>query len=206
MKLGVFGGSFDPVHYGHLILAETCREECGLDEVWFLPAATPPHKQDREITAAELRKDMLQLAIGGHNQLRVSSLEIDRGGISYTVDTLRLIKEERPDAELFLLIGADTLCDLPNWHKPADVCELATPIVVRRHGSPEPDLAVLSALVSQQRLEAIRQHQLQTPTIELSSTDLRLRARDGRSLRYRTPRAVEQFILANRLYCQIDSD
>src|SRR5262245_24526798 len=85
MRLGVFGGSFDPVHYGHLLLAESCREQCGLDEVWFVPAATPPHKQGRDMTPARQRVDMLQLAIGGTESFHVSTIEIDRGGVSYTV-------------------------------------------------------------------------------------------------------------------------
>ena len=204
MRLGIFGGSFDPVHYGHLILAETCREECGLDEVLFLPAATPPHKQNHQLSSASDRIEMLQLAIGGHDAMRISTLEIDRGGISYTVDTLRSIKQDFSGAELYLLIGADTLFDLANWREPAEVCELAIPVVFRRQGSPEPDLTVLRGIVSEELLETISQYQVEAPTIELNSTDLRQRAREGRSLRFRTPRAVEQFILTNKLYRRDD--
>ena len=200
MRLGIFGGSFDPVHYGHLILAETCRETCGLDEVWFVPAATPPHKQDREVTPAEVRAEMLQLALGGHDKMNVSRIEMERGGISFTVDTLRAIKNEQPDAELFLIIGADSLFDLPNWREPDEICKLAIPVVVRREGSPQPGMTVLRELVSTERLQTIVEHQVETPTIELSSTDLRERAGKDRSMRFRTPRAVEQFILANNLY------
>src|SRR6185295_4732710 len=93
-RLGIFGGSFDPVHYGHLLLAECCREQCRLDEVWFVPAAVPPHKQGRELTPAEQRIEMLQLAIGGHTAFKVSRLEIDRGGVSFTVDTLAELRRE----------------------------------------------------------------------------------------------------------------
>ena len=107
MRLGVFGGSFDPVHYGHLLLAETCREALQLDELWFVPTATAPHKQGVKVTAPEHRIAMLQLALGGHPQMRVSALEVDRGGVSYTVDTLAAIHQQVPDSvgmhQMFLL-------------------------------------------------------------------------------------------------------
>ena len=114
MRIGILGGSFDPVHYGHLLLAECCREDCQLDQVWLTPAAIPPHKRQREPTPAKARLEMLQLAAGGHAGLEVCSLEIDRGGVSYTVDTLATITRQQTDAQLFLLMGADTLQDLPN--------------------------------------------------------------------------------------------
>ena len=201
MKLGIYGGSFDPVHYAHLLLAETAREQLALDQVWFVPAATAPHKQDREAsTAAKQRIEMLELAIAGHEAFRVCTLEIDRGGVSYTVDTLQTIHEQLPDAELFLLMGADSLADLLTWREPARICELAWPVVSRRHAAPEPDFALLGHLAPPARLLAIEQMRLQMPIMELSSTDLRQRAAEGRSLRYRTPRAVEQYIAAQRLY------
>ena len=118
MRLGIFGGSFDPVHYGHLLLAESCREQCRLDEVWFVPAAAPPHKRSRELTAGQHRIEMLRLAVGGHAAFQVSTLEIERGGLSYTVDTLAEIQQHQPAAELFLLMGADSLVDLPSWREP----------------------------------------------------------------------------------------
>ena len=152
MRLGIFGGSFDPVHFGHLLLAESCREQCQLDQVWLLPAAVPPHKQGQALTSARQRIEMLELATGGHPAFSVSTLEIDRGGVSYTYETLEAIAEAEPDAQLFLLMGADTLYDLPNWREPGRVCELAIPTVVRRSGSPEPDLEVLRPLMDADRL------------------------------------------------------
>src|SRR5690349_9388812 len=109
MRLGLLGGSFDPVHYGHLILAECCREQCHLDAVWFVPAAIPPHKQNHTLSAAADRIEMLKLAIGGHEAFSVYTGEIDRGGVSYTVDTLQQLHDEQPDRELFFLMGADSL-------------------------------------------------------------------------------------------------
>jgi nicotinate-nucleotide adenylyltransferase len=200
MRLGLYGGSFDPVHYGHLLLAECARETLQLDEVWLIPAAVPPHKQTRELAPARHRLAMLELALAGHEQIKSSSLEIDRGGISYTIDTLTAIHQEHPDATIFLLMGADSLHDLPTWREPARICELATIAVVRRGGSPEPDFSILKPIVSDKQRIAIQAAQVQMPLIELSSTDLRRRAATGQSLRFRTPRAVEKYIETHGLY------
>ena len=200
MRLAIFGGSFDPVHYGHLLLAEAAREHLSLDEVWLVPAAVSPFKQGREQTPGKVRLEMLELALGGHEPLRASPLEIDRGGVSYTVETLTAIATQHPAAKLFLLMGADSLRDLPTWREPRRILELATPAVGRRGGSPEPEFRVLEPLVGAARLEEIRSSQFAMPLIELSSTDLRERAARGKSLRYRTPRAVEEYIRAHQLY------
>lgn len=200
MRLGLYGGSFDPVHYGHLLLAECCRETLALDEVWLIPAARPPHKQSRVLAPEKQRYEMLELALAGHEQLRASKLELDRGGVSYTVDTLLSVRELAPGAELFLLMGADSLADLPTWREPRRICELSLPAVVRRGGSAEPDFEALRGVISDERLTAMRAAQVQMPLIELSSTDLRQRAASGRSLRFRTPRAVEKYIETQRLY------
>jgi nicotinate-nucleotide adenylyltransferase len=200
MRLGIFGGSFDPVHYGHLLLAECAREQLLLDELWLIPAAVPPHKQERERASGKARLEMLELALSGHERLKSSAMEIERGGVSYTVETLAAVRGAQPGAELFLLMGADSLRELPTWREPDRICELALPAVVRRGGSPEPDFGVLARLVSPERLAGMRAAQVQMPLIELSSTNLRERAKNGMSLRYRTPRAVEKYIEAQRLY------
>ena len=200
MRLGIYGGSFDPVHYGHLLLAESAREQLALDEVWLIPAAVSPFKVGREQAPAKARLEMLELALSGHEHMRASSLEIDRSGVSYTVETLAEIAAGKPEAELFLLLGADALRDFPSWRQPERICELATPAVVRRGGAPEPDFSGLAAIVSPSRMESIRAAQIQMPLIELSSTELRTRAATGQSLRYRTPRAVEKYIETHRLY------
>ncbi|MGO8748318.1 MAG: nicotinate-nucleotide adenylyltransferase [Thermoguttaceae bacterium] len=200
MRVGLFGGSFDPVHYGHLLLAECCREQCPLDKVLFSPAAVPPHKRDRELTPAAMRAEMLDLAIAGHEQFAVSRFEVERGGISYTIDTLLHFRAEHPGAEFFLLLGADMLHDLPHWHNAAQVCELAIPVAVRRAGVPEPDFACLSSIASLEQIERFRRHQVEMPEIGLSSTEIRKRVAAGRSVRYRTPRAVEKYIQTRALY------
>ncbi len=199
MRLGILGGTFDPVHYGHLLLAECAREQLRLDQVWFLPAATPPHKQLPDLTSVERRLEMLDLAAGGHPALIVSRSEADRGGVNYTVDTLAALDAEDPRRELFFLMGADSLADLPNWREPARICELCVPVVVRRQGL-EPDYSGLAPLVSPERLALIRQHQVEMPLVELSSRDIRARVAAGQSIRYRTPRAVEKYIETHQLY------
>jgi nicotinate-nucleotide adenylyltransferase len=200
MRLGLFGGSFDPVHYGHLLLAECCREQCRLDRVLFLPAAVPPHKQGRELTPAEQRIEMLQLAIAGNESFAVSRFEVDRGGISYTVDTLRHFRQEAPEGELFLLVGADMLYDLPRWREAAVICQLAIPVAVRRPGIEEPGYAHLAGLVSPERLAQFCQYHLEMPEMGLSGSELRRRVTAGRSIRYQTPRAVEKYIETHGLY------
>lgn len=200
MRLGLFGGTFDPVHYGHLLLAESCREQCRLDAVWFLPAAVPPHKRARELTPAAARIEMLELAIAGHPAFSVSRYEADRGGVNYTADTLAHFRREDPEGELFFLLGADMLHDLPNWREPARVCELATAIVVRRSGADPVDFDWLSQVLSAEAIDRIRRHQVEMPEIGISSTEIRRRAAAGRSIRYQTPRAVEKYIETHRLY------
>jgi nicotinate-nucleotide adenylyltransferase len=143
---------------------------------------------------------MLELALAGHEQIKASRVEIDRGGVSYTLDTLAAVRELHPAATLFFLMGADSLRDLPTWREPRQICELAIPAVVRRGGAAEPDFGVLAPLVSPERLAEIRAAQVEMPLVELSSTDLRERAASGRSLRFRTPRAVEKYIESQGLY------
>ncbi len=200
MRIGIFGGTFDPVHYGHLLLAESCREACRLDRVLLVPAATPPHKQRRTFSSGTHRLAMLELALGGHPGILASDIELIRGGVSYTVETLRSLKQQGPDDELFFLLGADSLNELPTWFEPAEICRLALPVVVGRGGSPPPDWQLLAPLVSAERLELIRSHHVSMPLIELSSTDIRQRVASGRSIRFRTPRAVEEYIAAQRLF------
>lgn len=200
MRLGIFGGSFNPVHYGHLLLAETCREQAQLDEVWFVPNAISPLKQDQPPAADRHRVEMLKLAIGGHEAFRLCTLEIDRGGISYTVDTLDQIAKEQPEADLYFLMGADSLVDFSKWREPQRICSLALPLVVRRFGSPEPQYEALGAVLSAEQLSLVRQMTVEMPIIDLSSSDLRRRAAEGLSLRFRTPRAVEKYIEMHGMY------
>ena len=200
MRLGLLGGSFDPVHYGHLLLAECCREQGQLEQVWFLPAAVPPHKQDRALTSAEARIEMLELAIAGQRAFAVNGYEIDRGGVSYTVDTLRHFRQQGPEAELFLLMGADMLYDLPQWRQAEQICRLAIPMVACRPGAGALGFDCLAGLAAPERIELFAQHQIDMPQLDLSSREIRRRVAAGLSIRYQTPRAVEKYIETHALY------
>ncbi len=200
MRLGLFGGSFDPVHYGHLLLAECAREQLALNEVWFLPAASAPHKQGQRQTDIGLRVQMLELATAGNPAFRVSDVEARRDGASYTVDTLEELHAAQPGRELVFLVGADMLHDLPNWRHAQRICQLATIAAVRRRGFAEPSFDCLLAIATPERVAHFARHAVDMPGVELSSSDLRRRAAAGKSLRYQTPAGVEQFIAAQGLY------
>lgn len=200
MRLGILGGSFDPVHYGHLLLAESAREQCQLDQLWFLPAAVPPHKQDRVLTPAEHRVAMLELAIAGEPAFSVCRYEVERGGVNYTFETLSRIKAEYPTSELFFILGADMLHDLPHWREPGQICQLAILVVVARSGVGQPDFSLLSGIAAPERIELMRAHQVVMPQIGISSSDLRKRIARQSSVRFQTPRAVEEYIRIRGLY------
>jgi nicotinate-nucleotide adenylyltransferase len=205
MRLGVFGGTFDPVHTGHLILAEQCREQGRLDQVLFVPAARPPHKQETLPTSFHQRVEMLELAIAGHPAFRIDELEGDRPGPSYTVHTLEALHRKHAGSEFFLLLGSDTLHDLKHWYQPERIAELAGFLVVLRPDWPafsEGELAVTLKLPNQ----ALLPFQLvETPLIDISSRDIRRRIAEGRSVRYLMPRGVEAYIDDKQLYRKNDT-
>ena len=198
MRLGIFGGTFDPIHVGHLILAEQCREQCQLDEVWFVPAAQPPHKMNAVISPSKTRCDMIELAIAGNSHFRLSTVELDRPGPSFTVTTLENLKLEDSTRELFLLIGADSLRDFPSWRNPGRILELATVVAVNRGQSPMPDLAPLRSVFG--NLVESRIRGVEMPAVELSASNIRHRVGVGKSIRYLVPEDVEAFIVKNGVY------
>lgn len=204
MRIGVFGGSFDPVHLGHLILAECCREQAGLDRVVFVPAAVPPHKRDRRLAPAADRLAMLRLATGGHDAFEVSTVELDRGGVSWTVDTLAGLAAVHPGAEIRLILGPDSLADLPTWRDPARILALAEPLAVERDVLD--DVAALAAdrrlvdLAGAERLARLVAGRVRMPAIGIRASGIRERLAAGRSIRYLVPRAVEAYVRTHGLY------
>ncbi len=204
MRIGIYGGSFNPVHLGHLIAAECCREQARLDRVLFMPAATPPHKQGQLLADAADRVAMLTLAVGGHEAFAVSTIEVDRGGVSYTVDTLAVLAQRHPHDTLVLVLGPDALAQLPTWREPqtiADRCEL---VAVERERLDDVAAiardAGLADLLGQERLAALIASRVRMPAIGLRASDLRAAVAAGTSIRYRTPRAVEAFVMSQGLY------
>jgi nicotinate-nucleotide adenylyltransferase len=203
MRIGVYGGSFDPVHIGHLIAAECAREQARLDRVVFVPAAAPPHKPGRILADGRHRLEMLSLAIGGHEAFTVSSVELERGGTSYTVDTLALLAASYPGDTLALLLGPDALAGLPTWREPERIATLAEIVPVERDGLD--DLAAAAAaglarLVGHEAAAAILARRVRMPAIGVRATALRAAVAAGHSIRYQTPRAVERYIATHDLY------
>ena len=195
MRLGLFGGTFDPIHLGHLILAEQCRESCALDRVWLIVAGSPPHKSGGR-TAVGHRLEMTRIAIAGHAAFAVSDIEATRPGPHYSVETLESIRRDRPDDELFFLIGADSLADLPSWREPKRIAQLATIVVVNRPGIEEVDPSRLPDFGPGSHPLAW----VSIPPVGIASSDLRRRLAEGRSIRYMVPRGVEAYIEAHGLY------
>lgn len=198
MRLGIFGGTFDPVHYGHLLLAEQCREQCRLDEVRFIPAGIPPHKLSQAVADGAARAEMLELAVAGHSAFRVDRRELKKTTPCFSVETLAELQAEDGTRELFFLMGADSLHDFLTWREPGRILELATVVAVNRGGAPAPDLGPLERALGpgvRQRVQIV-----DIPGLEISSRDLRRRVAEQKSIRYMTPRAVECFIETQGLY------
>lgn len=201
-RVGVFGGTFDPIHLGHLILAEEARSQLQLDCVYFVPAADPPHKQERVITPVEHRIRMVELATATADFFWVSRVDADRPGPHYTTDMMPLLQAELgPETQLFFLMGSDSLRDLPTWRNPGWLLEHCCLVTFTRPGS-EPDWAAL-----ERTFPGLRRHitLLEMPLLEISSTDLRARAQAGQTIRYQVPCAVEAYIRKYRLYESTDA-
>lgn len=200
-RLGVIGGSFDPIHTGHLLLAEIAREKLGLDRVLFIPAAVSPLKLDAEPRAtAKQRAEMLRLAINGNEFFDVDEREIKRGGASYTVDTLQELAAENAASDLYFLMGADSLASFDRWKSPEEICKLARVIVLARGGNAKPDVQELAKFLPEP--ESAAQQIIAMPQVEISSSDLRQRIGAKQSVRYQIPPAVAAYINAEALYVE----
>ena len=200
MNLGIFGGTFDPVHYGHLQLAETCRQELSLDQLRIIPARNPPHKPGQQITDGNARAEMVALAVSGYPEFVVDRRELRRQGPSFTVDTLQELADENSGADLFFLMGTDSLEEFPEWREPERIAELATVVAVNRPGHPLPGTGELVNRLGASLAARIRL--LTHPGTDISASDLRDRIRQGISVRFFTPRAVEIFLTEHNLYAQ----
>jgi nicotinate-nucleotide adenylyltransferase len=187
-RIGVFGGTFDPPHLGHLALAECARDQLDLERVIFVPAGSPPHKRRVERSSALRRVAMTRLAVRGNRAFRVSLLEVRRRGPSFTLDTLHDLGRRFPGCRLYLLLGADSLADFANWHRPREILRLATLVVAERpgvRGRVGPRHGVVW---------------LENFAVDISSSAIRARARTGRSVRYLVPEGVERYITRHRVY------
>ena len=197
MRVGVLGGTFDPIHYAHLVIAEESRLRLQLDRVLFVPSGQPPHKLAKVITPAEHRLAMLQLAIASNPHFEVSRVDMDRCGPCYSVDLLEILQDRlKAGAELYFIVGLDSLAELPTWHEPARLIRLCRLAVVRRPGY-HVDMVqletILPGVVS--RLEFV-----EAPEMGISSSEIQRRVRAGLPIKYQLPEPVEAYIVEHGLY------
>ena len=198
-RIGIMGGTFDPIHIGHLILAEDAYVELGLDEVLFMPAGHPPHKVLGKGRATNKeRTDMVRLAIEGNDHFSLSLYEMKKEGLSYTFETLEMLSHNEKDVELFFIMGADSLFELHSWKEPAKIMALCTIVAAGRPGRGEEDLA--ACIDDLRRTFGASIVRLNTPDIDISSTMLRKRASEGLTIRYYVPDKVAAYINDHKLY------
>jgi nicotinate-nucleotide adenylyltransferase len=213
-RTAVFGGSFNPIHFGHLLIADEMLEQLALERVLFVPAASPPHKRATSLAPAEDRCEMVRLAVAGHARFAVSDIELRRRGPSFTVDTLEALQREGD--ELILLVGSETFLDLLSWRQPRRIVELARLAVVPRTGSTFDTESTAAQKVLREigaerfvpSADALAPRAvvvLHATSLPISSSELRARTRAGRSLAYRTPDAVIAYIQSRRLYTTAES-
>ncbi|MCF7817590.1 MAG: nicotinate-nucleotide adenylyltransferase [Kiritimatiellales bacterium] len=199
-RVGIMGGSFDPVHMGHLVIAQDAVERLELAELVFIPAAIPPHKQHLLQVEPKHRLNMLRLAVEADIRFSVSDIEVERGGVSYTVDTIRALKEKYPKDELFLIVGSDTLVDLHNWHRIDELlaqCQVATFL---RPGEAELEEIQRKIGLSGEQKQRLLANVVETHRIGISSTEIRMRVAEGMGIRYLVPPEVEMYIYEHGLY------
>jgi nicotinate-nucleotide adenylyltransferase len=215
-RLGILGGTFNPVHNGHLAAAEEIRDRMKLEKVIFIPSFLPPHKNEEDMPSALQRQEMIRLAIKGNIHFTVSDIEIRRGGRSYTIDTVEALRQAHMGADLYFITGLDSFLEIGTWKEWERLLTLCTFVVLSREGyrfrdisklefltAPENDLAALDGREKEQtviRTGNMRIHLERIPFYDISSTDIRTRVRGGRSIKYHLPEAVEHYIIENKLY------
>lgn len=197
MKLGILGGTFNPIHIGHLIAAQEVQDSLMLDKVIFMPTGNPPHKEEREVVSAEHRLQMVKLAVDKNPVFEASDLEVNRGGKTYTYDTLMDLKKTYKDCEIYFIVGFDTLKDMDSWKNINDVFKMCIFVVVNR----EAPTSEVTDEINHKRLKYSSDIRMVTiPDIRVSSTEIRERIKEGRSIRYLMPQDVVDYIRYKGLY------
>ncbi len=200
-KIAVLGGSFNPVHLAHLMMAEQARELLRLDTVLFIPARIPPHKISLSLAPAEQRLDMLRLAIAGNPAFEASDIELRREGPSFTIDTIEELRRRYGEsAEICFLIGLDSVSELGTWREIRRLAVRCRIVPLDRPGAREPEAAALAQAVGEEEARAILSRRIRMPLMGISSSDIRARIAAGRSIRYLVPQAVEEYIQRRGLY------
>ncbi|MFQ5861855.1 MAG: nicotinate-nucleotide adenylyltransferase [Candidatus Brocadiales bacterium] len=201
MRIGILGGTFNPIHIGHLVIAEEVYYRHGLSKVLFIPTGQPPHKSTDDLAEARHRYEMVNLAIRGNDHFEASDVEIARGGKSYTVDTIGVILERYgKNSDPHLIIGMDTIYELPSWKDITRLSTLCRIVVVNRPGSTLNDLSQLIPILGEKKVQEMKRVQVEIPPIGISSTEIRSRLRNGLQIRYLVPREVELYINRHGLY------
>ncbi|HKL80754.1 MAG TPA: nicotinate-nucleotide adenylyltransferase [Mobilitalea sp.] len=199
-KVGIMGGTFNPIHNGHLFLAEYAYEQIGLDRVLFMPSKNPPHKEEMDIISSEHRLNMVMLATRDNPHFEVSTFEMDREGITYTADTLSLLTKENPDTEYYFIVGADSLLMMTKWMNPQIVFKLCTIVAASRNHLPQRQLNIQAKLLRESYGASIIM--LDMPTLEISSASIRERNATDKSIMYYLPKSVNDYIKVHGLYHQ----
>lgn len=193
------GGTFNPIHMGHLILGEQAYEQYQLDKVYYMPSKQPPHKDLKDIIPDNLRRDMVELAIKGNSHFELSTIELDREGITYSVDTLEYLKKTERDTEWYFIIGADSLYQIETWRNPRRLLELTNIIVATRYHMSESTITEQVNYLKDTYGAHIEI--LEFPTIEISSKLIRERIKCNKSIQYYVPETVDEYIQKKNLYC-----
>ncbi len=200
-QIGLYGGSFNPVHFGHLIVARAIAEQVGLDRVVILPSARPPHKDAGDLLEASHREEMIRLAIEGEKLFELSDFDLRREGLSYTIDTVKHFRGQLgPEAVVCWMIGADSLAELAAWHRVSDLVDSCRIVTAGRPGWDRIDWEGLRSLLGDDRVKRLRAGIVRTPLVGISSTLIRDRVRNGRSIRYLVPQCVADYIDRLDLY------
>lgn len=215
-RIGILGGTFNPVHFGHLTAAEEVRERLHLDRVLFVPSYLPPHKSSKEIPSAAQRMDMVKLAIGGNPWFSASDIEIERGGTSYTIETVQALRSSYPDSELFFITGLDSFLDIRTWHQWKKLLKLCSFVVLSRPGYLFSDLPTIgfrqvpgeslaeldngTAAETDVKTPDFTLYLQVIPHLDISSTEIRKRIHERRSIKYLLPESVEHYIIKNKIY------
>ncbi|TCT14902.1 nicotinate-nucleotide adenylyltransferase [Natranaerovirga pectinivora] len=198
MKMGIMGGTFNPIHFGHLILAESAYENLELDSVVFIPAGIPPHKQEEEIVSKKDRLKMVDLAIDDNNHFEVSPIELDKKSISYSYETLEVLKKENNNTDYYFIIGSDSFYNIEKWKAPEILLSMCKLVVAARNDQNMDRLKQQKRVIEKKFKTSV--HILNMPTIDISSSDIRDRVKYGKTIKYFVPKDVENYIYMNDLY------
>ncbi|QVL34309.1 nicotinate-nucleotide adenylyltransferase [Telmatocola sphagniphila] len=201
IRIGIFGGTFDPIHLAHLLIAEQCREQARLEKILFIPSAVPPHKTLTNISSFSDRARMVELAIAGNSRFEIDLLESNRSGPSYTLDTLTELHASHPDWDIHFIIGADGILDLPGWHKPREILMKCQLCIVNRPGFPDVDIPALSRQLNTE-IEDVKFSIVSVAQLDIASRDIRALHKKGASIRYMVPDSVRNWIVERGLYSE----